>query len=260
MTLTNKAGVPYKEGETIESGGVWDEATAHRHLESHAAARPATNVARLLRDRQRKSGLLDEPHRRAVATTTSMNGEVTRRAHRRQRPDLRRPATKPRSKTASKCRAPASKRNPTAPPRRSGIASPTPSKSRCPRTSSPTTRPVIDTLPDSLDFDEYVSATCTSGCPPAIAVHTYKPKVNAAGTTTVAWELGDVEAAERSADGHDRLPRRRARHAPQRRRQSADAHRNQQLRGRLLRQDQQAQLRRSHDSRTHRIRRQKRPG
>lgn len=52
---------------------------------------------------------------------------------------------------------------------------------------------VIDTLPDSLDFDEYVSATCTSGCPPEAApeVKTYKPEIASSGTT-VAWYFGNL--------------------------------------------------------------------
>jgi large repetitive protein len=58
----------------------------------------------------------------------------------------------------------------------------------------------IDTLPDSLDFDEYVSATCTSGCTTpetAIVPQTYTPKVLGATpfTTSVAWYLGNVTAA-----------------------------------------------------------------
>jgi len=53
---------------------------------------------------------------------------------------------------------------------------------------------VIDTLPDSLDFDEYVSATCFEGCPPEASptVQTYKPVVS--GSTTVAWDFGDLTA------------------------------------------------------------------
>ena len=59
---------------------------------------------------------------------------------------------------------------------------------------------VIDTLPDTLDFDEYVSATCTSGCTTpetAIVPQTYTPKVLGATpfTTSVAWYLGNVTAA-----------------------------------------------------------------
>ena len=55
---------------------------------------------------------------------------------------------------------------------------------------------VIDTLPDSLDFDKYVSATCVEECPPETAptVNTYKPVV--AGTTTVAWDFGDPPETE----------------------------------------------------------------
>ncbi len=59
---------------------------------------------------------------------------------------------------------------------------------------------VIDTLPDTLDFDEYVSATCTSGCTTpetTIVPKTYTPKVlgSAPSTTSVAWYLGNVTAA-----------------------------------------------------------------
>ncbi len=51
-----------------------------------------------------------------------------------------------------------------------------------------------DTLPDSLDYDGLVSASCTSGCPPAITVQSYTPTVSA-GVTNVAWDLGDLTAA-----------------------------------------------------------------
>ncbi|MGB0119564.1 MAG: isopeptide-forming domain-containing fimbrial protein [Solirubrobacterales bacterium] len=51
----------------------------------------------------------------------------------------------------------------------------------------------FDVLPDSLDFDGYVSANCISGCPadPAPNVQTYTPVVTAA-STTLAWDLGTV--------------------------------------------------------------------
>jgi uncharacterized repeat protein (TIGR01451 family)/fimbrial isopeptide formation D2 family protein len=54
-----------------------------------------------------------------------------------------------------------------------------------------------DTLPDSLDYDGPVSATCTSGCgtpPTAITIQPYTPTV-AAGVTNIAWDLGDLTAA-----------------------------------------------------------------
>jgi large repetitive protein len=59
---------------------------------------------------------------------------------------------------------------------------------------------VIDTLPDTLDFDEYVSAECTSGCTTpetTIVPQSYTPDVlkSAPSTTSVAWYLGNVTAA-----------------------------------------------------------------
>ena len=54
---------------------------------------------------------------------------------------------------------------------------------------------VVDTLPDTLDFDEYVSATCTTGCPPEAVptVQTYTPTIEG-GSTKVAWDFGDLTA------------------------------------------------------------------
>jgi uncharacterized repeat protein (TIGR01451 family)/fimbrial isopeptide formation D2 family protein len=51
----------------------------------------------------------------------------------------------------------------------------------------------VDTLPDSLDFDSYTSATCISGCPasPAPNVQNYNPVVTPSATT-IAWDLGNI--------------------------------------------------------------------
>jgi len=51
----------------------------------------------------------------------------------------------------------------------------------------------VDTLPDSVDFDSYTSATCVSGCPasPAPTVQTYNPVVTPSATT-IAWDLGNI--------------------------------------------------------------------
>jgi uncharacterized repeat protein (TIGR01451 family)/fimbrial isopeptide formation D2 family protein len=57
---------------------------------------------------------------------------------------------------------------------------------------------VIDTLPDTLDFDEYGSAQCTAGCTTGTTptIRTYEPHVaEPPGTTQVAWYLGDVAAS-----------------------------------------------------------------
>jgi large repetitive protein len=57
---------------------------------------------------------------------------------------------------------------------------------------------VIDTLPDTLDFDEYASAQCTAGCTAETTptIHTYKAAREVSGTTRIAWDLGDVPASE----------------------------------------------------------------
>lgn len=52
----------------------------------------------------------------------------------------------------------------------------------------------LDVLPDSLDFDGYVGASCFSGCSassPMPTVQNYTPKVTAAATT-IGWDLGHV--------------------------------------------------------------------
>ncbi len=54
---------------------------------------------------------------------------------------------------------------------------------------------VIDPLPATLDFDEYVSAKCTTGCPPESepVVRTYKPETpTPTSPTTVGWSLGNL--------------------------------------------------------------------
>ena len=51
-----------------------------------------------------------------------------------------------------------------------------------------------DTLPDALDYDGLVSATCIAGCPPGITVQSYTPTVSG-GVTNLAWDLGDLSAA-----------------------------------------------------------------
>ncbi len=55
---------------------------------------------------------------------------------------------------------------------------------------------VKDTLPDSMDFDSFISATCTAGCTPGPTTPTiqpYTPVTNGGtGTITLAWDLGDL--------------------------------------------------------------------
>ncbi len=51
----------------------------------------------------------------------------------------------------------------------------------------------VDELPDSLDFDGYVSAGCISGCPPVPTIQEYDPVVTPS-ETTIAWDLGNLSA------------------------------------------------------------------
>ncbi len=54
---------------------------------------------------------------------------------------------------------------------------------------------VIDTLPDGVDFDNYLTAACTSGCPPDVTMSSLPAVDNADGSTTLGWFFGDVTPA-----------------------------------------------------------------
>jgi uncharacterized repeat protein (TIGR01451 family)/fimbrial isopeptide formation D2 family protein len=51
---------------------------------------------------------------------------------------------------------------------------------------------VYDTLPWQLEFQEFVSETCESGCSPATPIHRYP--VAMTDETFLAWDLGDIPA------------------------------------------------------------------
>jgi uncharacterized repeat protein (TIGR01451 family)/fimbrial isopeptide formation D2 family protein len=53
----------------------------------------------------------------------------------------------------------------------------------------------IDVLPDGVAYDRTVSATCVTGCGSALPVATLPPTTAADGRTTLAWFVGDLEAA-----------------------------------------------------------------
>ena len=56
---------------------------------------------------------------------------------------------------------------------------------------------IVDVLPRELALEELLDATCVSGCPPAVTITPLAPGVSVtAGTTTLAWWLGDVAAAD----------------------------------------------------------------
>lgn len=53
---------------------------------------------------------------------------------------------------------------------------------------------VTDQLPANLAFDRYLSETCVSGCPEANPVQRYDAVARGDGTTTIAWDFGDIAA------------------------------------------------------------------
>jgi uncharacterized repeat protein (TIGR01451 family)/fimbrial isopeptide formation D2 family protein len=54
---------------------------------------------------------------------------------------------------------------------------------------------VFDKLPDSLDFDRFLSAECTGGCTSApLTIRPYLPSIGE-GPTTLAWSIGEVAAS-----------------------------------------------------------------
>ena len=195
VTLSNAKGVPYKEGETIESGGIWNEGLRTvtwtlAPLEANHEL-PLVYYATVNENPVSSTSLTDA----AVATTTSMSGEVSGERTAANDPVFEKVGYVAKAGNELKVQGASIEKKSDSATATIGHRITYTLTVTVPAHVVAYDETVIDTLPDSLDFDEYVSATCTSGCPPAIAVQTYKPKVNAAGTTTVAWDLGDLAAA-----------------------------------------------------------------
>ncbi|MBB4663764.1 DUF11 domain-containing protein [Conexibacter arvalis] len=51
---------------------------------------------------------------------------------------------------------------------------------------------VTDLLPQQIAFDDYVEERCLSGCDTYAGVQTYDAVARGDGTTTIAWDLGDI--------------------------------------------------------------------
>jgi len=193
MTVSNAAGEPYAEGETIASGGVWDEKT-RTITWSVSTIEPSHETALVyfatVNEKPVSSTILTD---HAVAKTTSMNGAVSGK----------RTAEEASGDTGYEAKSESSLEVAGATIEKKSDSAKATIGHRITYTLTVTlpadvvayNETVIDTLPSSLDFDEYVSAECTSGCPPAVTVQTYKPKANASNTTSVAWYLGNLEAA-----------------------------------------------------------------
>jgi len=196
VTPTNKAGEALKNGETTESGGTWNE-TARTITWTIAKLAPGaseklTYFAKV--DEKPVSG--SELKDSAVATTESQpKGEE----------GSRNASTSPSKAIKGSYEAKASGELEVAGP--TVIKTVTPTKATIGNLLTYTlevTLPanvvsydttVIDQLPSSIDFVEYGTETCTSGCPPNLEeLATYTPKLTAEGTTKVAWWIGNLPA------------------------------------------------------------------
>lgn len=194
-TVTNSAGTPYKEGEVIESGGVWDEATGTITWSlSPIEPKHESSVTYFVTVNEKPvagTTLTDT----SVATTTSMNGAVSGERTAANDPVSGKPGYESKTGNGLKIEGALIAKGSDSATATIGHRITYTLTVTLPAHVVAYDETVIDTLPDSLDFDEYVSAGCTSGCPPAVTVQTYKPRINASGTTSVAWNLGNIEAA-----------------------------------------------------------------
>ncbi len=196
VTPTNKAGTPLANGEKTESGGTWNE--AERTITwpvgklAPGASEKLTYFAKV--DEKPVSG--SELKDTVTATTESLPSTAE---------EPRTAANSPTKAIQASYEAKAGGELEVAGP--TVVKSVTPTKATIGNLVTYTlevTLPanvvtfdttVIDQLPDSVDFVEYGSQTCTSGCPPNIEeLATYTPTVTGEGTTKVAWWLGNLPA------------------------------------------------------------------
>ena len=195
MTVSNASGTPYAEGETIESGGAWDEKT-RTITWSVTSIEPNKETALVyyatVNEKPVSATILTD---HAVATTTSMNGAVSGKRTAENDPISGKAGYEAKAESSLEVAGATIEKKSDSAKATIGHRITYTLTVTLPADVVAYNETVIDTLPSSLDFDEYISAECTSGCPPAVTVQTYKPKVNASNTTSVAWYLGNIESA-----------------------------------------------------------------
>jgi uncharacterized repeat protein (TIGR01451 family)/fimbrial isopeptide formation D2 family protein len=195
MTVSNASGKPYAEGETIESGGVWNEKarTITWSVTSIEPNKEAALVYFATVNEKPVSATILTDH--AVATTTSMSGAVSGKRSAENDPVSGKAGYEAKAESSLEVAGATIEKKSDSAKATIGHRVTYTLTVTLPADVVAYNETVIDTLPSSLDFDEYISAECTSGCPPAVTVQTYKPKVNGSNTTSVAWYLGNIEAA-----------------------------------------------------------------
>jgi uncharacterized repeat protein (TIGR01451 family)/fimbrial isopeptide formation D2 family protein len=194
LTPSNSEGVPLAEGESTASGGVWSakEMTLTWEVGTLApsAERTLAYFVVVTESPVATAKLTDN----AVATTASLEGEATGKRTAGNDPIKGSAGYEAKTENTLEVEGPTIAKRSDSAKATIGHRITYTVEVTLPAHVVAYDTTVIDTLPDSLDFDEYVSAECTSGCPPAVGLSTYTPKVVAANTT-VAWYLGDLETA-----------------------------------------------------------------
>ena len=195
LTVSNAEGKAYAEGEAIESGGVWDEKT--RTITWSVSPLEAGHESALVYfatvNEKPVSATILTDH--AVATTTSMSGAGAAKRTAENDPVSGKAGYEAKAESSLEVAGATLVKGSDSAKATIGHRITYTLTVTLPAHVVAYNETVIDTLPDSLDFDEYVSAECTSGCPPAVTVQTYKPRVNESGTTSVGWYLGNLESA-----------------------------------------------------------------
>ncbi len=195
---SNSKGEPLGEGETTADGGVWSatKRTITWSLESLAGGGEHTfhYLAMVQESPVSASSLTDKVH----ASTESLTGHSALARTAANAPGSTKAGYEASAETTLEVQGAAIAKSSDSPQATIGHRIAYTLKVTLPAHVVAYDETVIDTLPDSVDFDEFLSATCTSGCPPEAAptVQTYKPEVTAAGTTTVAWYLGNLSSTD----------------------------------------------------------------
>ncbi len=195
MTPLNAAGDPILDGESTLAGGVWNLAARTLTFSPSSTIYPGTTETFIYRVRVNDPAIGGKNlTNTATTTTTSIAGTVVGE----------RTITSPRTVgyTATK----ANTLNVLTPSVTKAVADATLTVGQRTTYTVDVTIPantinydaiVKDTLPDSVDFDSFISQTCTAGCSPGpttptIQPYSVPPPNGGTGTITIAWDLGDL--------------------------------------------------------------------
>lgn len=192
MTPLNAAGDPIANGESTLDGGVWNSAARTLTFSPSATIHPGTTETFTYRVRVNDPAVGGKQIvNSATATTTSLAGSATGE----------RTIASPRTTGYTVSRT--ATIGVLTPSIATSVADANLTIGQRTQYTLDVTIPantivydglVREVLPDSLDFDGYVSHTCTAGCSPGPTTPTIQPytPVSSGGSITLAWDLGDL--------------------------------------------------------------------